>query len=96
MALLGAVLVFSHKQEPKQPHDQASKRAPAQQHAPVAKQVTPTDEYSTPNAATNDDADNMTPGAILATKNALEAQKRHAKGAEEASKQNSAGTGSAQ
>ena len=96
MALLGAVLVFSHKQEPKQPHDQASKRAPAQQHAPVAKQVTPTDEYSTPNAATNDDADNMTPGAILATKNALEAQKRHAKEAEEASKQNGAGTGSAQ
>ena len=96
MALLGAVLVFSHKQEPKQPHDQASKRAPAQQHAPVAKQVTPTDEYSTPNAATNDDVDNMTPGAILATKNALEAQKRHAKEAEEASKQNGAGTGSPQ
>jgi type IV secretory pathway VirB10-like protein len=95
MALLGAVLVFSHKQEPKQPHDHASKRAPAQQHAPVAKQVTPTDEYSTPNAATNDDVDNMTPGAILATKNALEAQKRHAKEAEEASKQNGAGTGSA-
>ena len=96
MALLGAVLVFSHKQEPKQPHDQALKRAPAQKRAPVAKQVTPTDEYSTPNAAANDDADNMTPGAVLATKNALEAQKRHAKEAEEASKQNGAGTGSAQ
>ena len=96
LALLGVVFVFSHKLAPTKPHDQAPKHAPAQQHAPVAKGVTPTDEYSTPNATTNDDADKMTPSAILATKNALEAQKRHAKVAEEASRQKGAGTGSAQ
>jgi hypothetical protein len=39
----------------------------------------PADENNTPSAATGSDPDSITPGEILATKNTLEAQKRHAK-----------------
>ena len=92
VALLVVVLIFSHKMSPTKSHGQASKRTPAQQQTTATTGVMPADENNTPSAATGNDPDSITPKDILATKNALEAQKRHAKEAEEAAAK-PAGTG---
>ena len=84
VALLVVVLIFSHKMSPTKSHGQASKRTPAQQKTAATTGVMPADENNTPSAATGSDPDSITPKDILGTKNALEAQKRHAKEAEEA------------
>src|SRR6266511_1138187 len=82
VALLAVVLIFSHKMPPTKAHGEASKRTPAQQQAAATTRVMPADENNAPNAARDDDPDSITPGNILATKNTLEAQKRHAQEAE--------------
>jgi hypothetical protein len=82
-AVLGVVLIFSHKLSPTRPHGQASKRTQAQQQTTGATGVMPANENNTPSAATGSDPDNITPSDVLATKNTLEAQKRHAKEAGE-------------
>ena len=92
VALLVVVLIFSHKMSPTKSHGQASKRTPAQQQTTATTGVMPADENNTPSAATGSDPDSITPKDILATKNALEAQKRHAKEAEDAAAK-PAGTG---
>ncbi len=92
VALLSVVLIFSHKMSPTKSHGQASKRTPAQQQTTATTGVMPANENNTPSAATGSDPDSITPKDILATKNALEAQKRHAKEAEEAAAK-PAGTG---
>ena len=79
LTLLAVVLIFSHKMTPTKSHGQASKRTPAQQQTTATAGVMPADENNTPSAATGSDPDNITPSEILATKNTLEAQKRHAK-----------------
>jgi len=79
LTLLAVVLIFSHKMSPTKSHGQASKRTPAQQQTTATTGVMPADENNTPSAATGSDPDNITPSEILATKNTLEAQKRHAK-----------------
>jgi len=79
LTLLAVVLIFSHKMSPTKSHGQASKRTPAQQQTTATTGVMPADENNTPSAATGSDPDSITPGEILATKNTLEAQKRHAK-----------------
>src|SRR5208282_5720280 len=84
VALLIVVLIFSHKMSPTKSHGQASRRTPAQQQTTATTGVMPADENNTPSAATGSDPDSITPKDILATKNALEAQKRHAKEAEDA------------
>jgi hypothetical protein len=93
LGLVAVVVVFSHKLSPTKPHGQTPKRAPAQQQSTAATGLMPSDENNTASAATAKDPDSITPGGILATKNSLEAQKRHAKEAEEASsKHNGEGT----
>jgi type F conjugative transfer system protein TrbI len=92
VALLAVVLIFSHKMVPTKSHGQASKRTHAQQQTTATTGVMPADENNTPSAATGSDPDSITPKDILATKNSLEAQKRHAKAAEEAAAK-PAGTG---
>jgi hypothetical protein len=82
--VLGVVLIFSHKLSPTKPHGQASKRTQAQQQTTATTGVMPSDENNAPSAASGNDPDSITPGGILATKNSLEAQKRHAREAEEA------------
>jgi hypothetical protein len=82
-AMLGVVLIFSHKLSPTKPHGQASKRTQAQQQTTSATGVMPANENNTPSAATGNDPDSITPRDVLATKNTLEAQKRHAKEAAE-------------
>jgi len=95
VALLVVVLIFSHKMSPTKSHGQASKRTPAQQQTTATTGVMPADENNTPSAATGSDPDSITPKDILATKNALEAQKRHAKEAEDtAAKPDGTSTGS--
>jgi Bacterial conjugation TrbI-like protein len=84
VALLAVVLIFSHKMSPTKSHGQASRRTPAQQQTTATTGVMPADENNTPSAATGSDPDSITPKDILATKNAMEAQKRHAKEAEDA------------
>jgi hypothetical protein len=93
LTLLAVVLIFSHKMSPTKAHDQASKRTPAQQHTTATAGVMPADENNTPSAATGSDPDSITPGEILATKNTLEAQKRHAKVAAAEAVATLAGTG---
>ena len=78
-AVLAVVFIFSHKMSPTKAHGQASRRTPAQQQTTAITGVMPADENNTPSAATGADPDNITPGDIIATKNSLEAQKRHAK-----------------
>jgi hypothetical protein len=90
--VLGVVFIFSHKMSPTKAHSQAATRIPARQQTSAATDVMPADQNNTPSAATGNDPDSITPNAILATKNSLEAQKRHAKEAEEAATQPS-GTG---
>jgi hypothetical protein len=92
LGLLAVVLVFSHKMSPAKSNGQAPKRAPVQQQTTAATGVMPADQNNTPSAATGNDPDSITPSGILATKNSLEAQKRHAKAAEEAAAK-SPGTG---
>jgi hypothetical protein len=84
VALLAVVLIFSHKMSPTKSHGQASKRTPVQQQTIKTTGVMPADHNNTPSAAMGNDPDSITPNGILATKNNLEAQKRHAKEAEEA------------
>jgi hypothetical protein len=81
--VLGVVLISSHKLSPTKPHGQASKRTQAQQQTTGATGVMPANENNTPSAATGSDPDSITPSDVLATKNTLEAQKRHAKEAAE-------------
>jgi hypothetical protein len=96
VGLLVVVLLFSHKMSPTNSHGQAPKRATAQQQSTAAAGVTPSDENKIPSAATANDPDSITPNGILATKNSLEAQKRHAKEVEKASaKPTGAGKGTA-
>ena len=90
--VLGVVFIFSHKLSPTKAHSQAATRIPARQQTSAATDVMPADQNNTPSAATGNDPDSITPNAILATKNSLEAQKRHAKEAEEAATKPS-GTG---
>jgi hypothetical protein len=90
--VLGVVFIFSHKMSPTKAHSQAATRIPARQQTSVATDVMPADQNNTPSAATGNDPDSITPNAILATKNSLEALKRHAKEAEEAATKPS-GTG---
>ena len=92
VALLAVVLIFSHKMSPTKSHGQASRRTPAQQQTTATTGVMPADENNTPSAATGSDPDSITPKDILATKNALEAQKRHAKEAEDAAAKRPDGT----
>jgi Bacterial conjugation TrbI-like protein len=95
VALLVVVLIFSHKMSPTKSHGQASRRTPAQQQTTATTGVMPANENNTPSAATGSDPDSITPRDILATKNALEAQKRHAKEAEDtAAKPDGTSTGS--
>jgi hypothetical protein len=94
-ALLICLFIVSHKLEPKKPHEQASKQAPVQRSAPAANAVVPANTYSTPSAAKSEDTDTITAGGVLATRNSLEAQKRHAREAEQ-SKPSAARIGSAQ
>jgi hypothetical protein len=82
--VLGVVFIFSHKMSPTKAHSQAATRIPARQQTSAATDVMPADQNNTPSAATGNDPDSITPNAILATKNSLEAQKRHAKETEEA------------
>jgi hypothetical protein len=84
LALLVVVLVFSHKMLPTKPHAKDQKQSPVQKQATTTTGVMPADENNTPTAATGNDPDTITPGGILATKNTLEAQKRHTREAEEA------------
>ena len=84
LALLAVVLIFSHKMSPTKSHGQASRRTTAQQQTTATTGVMPANENNTPSAATGSDPDSITPKDILSTKNALEAQKRHAKEAEDA------------
>ena len=93
LTLLAVVLIFSHKMSPTKSHGQASKRTPAQQQTTATTGVMPADENNTPSAATGSDPDNITPSEILATKNTLEAQKRHAKEAAAEAAATLAGTG---
>jgi hypothetical protein len=79
LALLAVVLIFSHKMSPTKSHSQAQRQTPAQQLTAAATGVMPADENDTPNTPTANDPDSITPSGILATKNSLEAQKRHAK-----------------
>ncbi len=96
LTLLAVVLIFSHKMSPTKSHGQASKRTPAQQQTTATTGVMPADENNTPSAAAGSDPDSITPGEILATKNTLEAQKRHAKeAAAEAATPAGAGQGTA-
>jgi hypothetical protein len=90
--VLGVVFIFSHKMSPTKAHSQAATRIPARQQTSAATDVIPADQNNTPSAATGNDPDSITPNAILATKNSLEALKRHAKEAEEAATKPS-GTG---
>ena len=82
--VIGVVFIFSHKMSPTKAHSQAATRIPARQQTSAATDVMPADQNNTPSAATGNDTDSITPNAILATKNSLEALKRHAKEAEEA------------
>jgi len=77
--VLGVVFIFSHKMSPTKAHSQAATRIPARQQTSAATDVMPADQNNTPSAATANDPDSITPNAILATKNSLEALKRHAK-----------------
>ncbi len=96
VALLVVVLIFSHKMSPTKSHGQASRRTPAQKQTIATTGVMPADENNTPSAATGSDPDSITPKDILATKNALEAQKRHSKEAEDTtSKADGMSTGTA-
>jgi hypothetical protein len=81
--VLGVVFIFSNKMSPTK-HSQAATRIPARQQTSAATDVMPADQNNRPSAATGNDPDSITPNAILATKNSLEAQKRHVKEAEEA------------
>jgi hypothetical protein len=90
--MLGVVFIFSHKMSPTKTHSQAATRMPVRQQTSTATDVMPADQNNTPSAATANDPDSITPNAILATKNSLEALKRHAKEAEEAATKPS-GTG---
>jgi hypothetical protein len=92
VAVLAVVLIFSHKMSPTKARVQASKRTAAQQQAAATTRVMPADENNAPSAARDDDPDSITPGNILATKNTLEAQKRHAKEAAEKAAGKPAGT----
>ena len=94
--VLGVVFIFSHKMSPTKAHSQAATRIPARQQTSAATDVMPSDQNNTPSAATGNDPDSITPNAILATKNSLEALKRHAKEAEEtATKPSGTGNGTA-
>jgi len=93
LALLAVVLIFSHKMSSTKSHSQAPKRAPAQQHTTATTGVMPADENNTSSATTANDPDSITPSGILATKNSLEAQKRHAKEAAGEAAVKPAGTG---
>ena len=93
LALLAVVLIFSHKMSSAKSHSQAPKRAPAQQHTTATTRVMPADENDTPSASTGNDPDSITPSGILATKNSLDAQKRHAKEAAGDAAVKPAGTG---
>ena len=90
--MLGVVFIFSHKMSPTKAHGQAATRIPARQQTSAVTDVMPADQNNTPSAATGNDPDSITPNAILATKNSLEALRRHAKEAEEAATKPS-GTG---
>jgi Bacterial conjugation TrbI-like protein len=94
--VLGVVFIFSHKMSPTKAHSQAATRIPARQQPSAATDVMPADQNNTPSAATGNDPDSITPNAILATKNSLEALKRHAKEAEgAATKPSGTGNGTA-
>jgi hypothetical protein len=96
LVLLAVVLIFSHKMSPTKSRGQASKRTPVQQRTIATTGVMPADHNNTPSAAMGNDPDSITPNAILATKNTLEALKRHAKEAEEAAtKPSETGNGTA-
>jgi hypothetical protein len=90
--VLGVVFISSHKMSPTKAHGQAATRIPARQQTSAVTDVMPADQNNTPSAATGNDPDSITPNAILATKNSLEALRRHAKEAEEAATKPS-GTG---
>ena len=95
-ALLVGLFLISHKLDPKKPHEQASEQVPVQQSAPVANAVVPANTYLTPSAAKGEDTDTITAGGVLATRNSLEAQRRHAREAEQVSKPSAAAIRSAQ
>jgi hypothetical protein len=93
LALLAVVLIFSHKMSSTKSHSPAPKRTPAQQQTAASTGVMPADENDTPSSSTANDPDSITPSGILATKNSLEAQKRHAKEADVDAAVKPAGTG---
>ena len=93
LALLAVVLIFSHKMSPTKSHSQASKRTATQQQTAATTGVMPADENDAQSVQMATDPDSITPNGILATKNGMEAQKRHAKEAETKANVKSTGTG---
>ena len=80
VALVAVVVVFSHKMDPKAKQSTRQSKAAAaalQQNSPSNTGVMPSDT-NTVRQQTDTDVDDISPADVLNTKNALEAQKRHA------------------
>jgi Bacterial conjugation TrbI-like protein len=81
VVVFAVVFTSSHKMTPTKAHGRTSRRSSTEQRTSATADVMPADENNAPSASAEDDPDSITANDIIATKNSLEAQKRHAKDA---------------